>query len=115
MGAIRYEEVGRLGVSSALLQEAGERGLVLRHRQDVLPILEANKREQADYNPRLQHTNRGGFRKVASIPLVVWQRFAEWGIVTLRPFKVIDERRLLRILSDPELRWLRTDNGARLS
>lgn len=115
MTAIRYEEIGRLGVSSALIQEAGERGLLLRHRQDVTPILESNRQEQSNYNPRWQHANRAGIRKVASIPFVVWQKFAEWGIVSLHPFKVLDERRLLRILSDPEMRWLRTDNAARLA
>jgi hypothetical protein len=81
--------------------------------QDVRPILEANKRQANDWDRNLARRTPGGWRKIAELPAVVVMQLNQMGI--MRGTAVLDERRLLRILSDPENRYLRTDNGARLA
>ncbi len=79
--------------------------VVLKNTQDVQPILEMNKKEMAGDSPYgLQ--NNPSMRKVASIPLVIiekWKR--ELGIDIMDKN---DMPKIKKLLNDPEYRWLRT-------
>lgn len=79
--------------------------VVLKNTQDVQPILEMNKKEMAGDSPYgLQ--NNPNMRKVASIPLVIiekWKR--ELGIDIMDKN---DMPKIKKLLNDPEYRWLRT-------
>lgn len=108
-----FDEVTRAGVRSRVLLDQ-DRGLVVRTDQDTAAILEANQADALAYDVRHERRS-GGYRKVASIPFVVWQQLARLGIVQLRPLRVLDEKAFLAVLSDPALRKLRTDNGRRLA
>lgn len=116
---ILFDEVSQAGVHSTVFTDPDWRVPIIRTKQDCAPILEANKQQQRDYQPRAQH-NQIGLRKIASIPFVVWQQLAAIGVVTGSPLegkgglRIVDEKAFLALLSDPDLRWLRTDNGARL-
>jgi hypothetical protein len=116
---VLLDDVSWAGVRSTLFTDPDWRCPIIRTQQDCAPIVEANKQQQRDYNPRAQH-NAMGLRKVASIPPVVWQQLAAIGIVSGSPLdgkgglQVLDEKAFLALLSDPDFRWLRTDNGARL-
>lgn len=84
---------------------------LIRHSQNVDPILEANKRQANDYEPRSLEM---GLRHVARLPAVVVLQLQQAGILDWQG-RPGDERRLKRFLSDPENRWLRVDNGRRLA
>jgi hypothetical protein len=89
-------------------------GLVLiQRKQDVDAILAQNARDAAEYVPGRAARLPGGFRHVARIPLVVWGQLRELGIV--KGYRVVDEQRFLRFLSERDVRKLRTDNGRRLA
>ena len=107
-----FQQVGGLGVTSSLIRQAGDDGLVFKHQQDCAPILEQNKREALAYDPAPERRS-GGWRKIASIPYPVMLRLEAAGIVYRG--KVLDEKAFFRFLSDPDVRGLRTDNGARLA
>jgi hypothetical protein len=107
----------RSGIRSTVLVDQDHKRPVIRTHQDTAPILEANKRIASDYDPTWQN-NRMRLRRVASVPVVIMQQLAKSGIVEMRRsggYRVIDERAFLRLLSDPEFRWLRTDDGRRLA
>lgn len=90
-----------------------ETGLpLIRQTQDVAPILAANQRDAAAYDRARTARNPGGFRHVARIPLVVVAQLRQLGI--MRGMEVVDEQRFMQFLSDPDVRKLRADNGARL-
>ena len=79
--------------------------VVLKNTQDVQPILEMNKKEMAGDSP-YGAQNNPNMRKVASIPLVIiekWQR--ELGIDIMDKN---DMPKIKKLLNDPEYRWLRT-------
>jgi hypothetical protein len=79
--------------------------IVVNRVQDVEPLLELNKKElngDSMYGPQ----NNSGMRKVASIPLVViekWKR--ELGVDV---FNKDHMPKVKQLLNDPEYRWLRT-------
>jgi hypothetical protein len=79
--------------------------VVLKNTQDVQPILEMNKKEMAGDSP-YGPQNNPNMRKVASIPLVIiekWKR--ELGIDIMDKN---DMPKIKKLLNDPEYRWLRT-------
>ena len=82
-----------------------EDNVVLKNTQDVQPILEMNKKEMAGDSP-YGSQNNPNMRKVASIPLVIiekWKR--ELGIDIMDKN---DMPKIKKLLNDPEYRWLRT-------
>lgn len=81
--------------------------------QDVRPILEANRRLQAQFDKAQTRRSRGRWRRVAELPMVVVLQLNQLGI--MRGFHVLDERAFRRVLSDPDNRHLRTDDGRRLA
>lgn len=84
---------------------------IIKHAQNVTPILEANRREANDYVP---NRNPMGLRHVARIPNVVVLQLQQAGLLDYRG-RVADERALWRFLSDPDNRALRVDSGGRLA
>lgn len=86
---------------------------VIVTEQDFRPILEANKRQANGWNRDAQRRTPGGWRQVASLPAVVVMQLNQWGI--MRGAHVVDHRKFMRFLSDPDHAWLRTDNGRRLA
>lgn len=109
---VLYHHASTGGVQTTVYTDPDHRTPILRHQQDTRPILEDNKRWANAYE-RAWQDNPIRARRVASIPFVVWQQLERMGVVS--GMRVIDERRFLRLLSDPELRFLRTDNGGRLA
>lgn len=81
--------------------------LVINEVQDVEPVLEANKRAQAnrcDYRPHA----KGEMHKVASVPLVIVQKWLNEGIDV---FNKDHWPKVKAKLNDPEYRFLRTTPG----
>lgn len=84
----------------------GEGGVVIRHEQDVAPILEANK---AAYNQIDERARWGELARVAEIPNSVIADLNVKGI--MRGFTVVDQKRMKAFLNDPANRYLRTRPG----
>lgn len=84
---------------------------LIKHAQNVDPILDDNKRLANDYVP---NRNPLGLRRIARIPNVVVLQMQEAGLLDHQG-RPADERRLLRFLSEPENLYLRVDNGRRLA
>ena len=107
-----FDQISAIGVRSTVtLDPSVHRRPIIGTAQDCAPILEQNRRE-ANAWERAHQNNPIRARKVASIPFVVWQQLQQLGIV--KGFRVLDEPAFLALLSDPDLRGLRCDNGARL-
>lgn len=84
----------------------GEGGLIVKHEQNVAPILEANK---AVYNQTDERARWGELTRVAEIPNSVIADLNRQGI--MRGFTVIDQKRMKAFLNDPDNRFLRTRPG----
>jgi hypothetical protein len=84
---------------------------IIRHQQNVDPILETNRRDANAYQPGVRPL---GLRHIARLPNVVVLQLQQAGLLDYKG-RPADERKLLRFLSDPENRYLRTDNGRRLA
>ena len=76
---------------------------IIRYTQNFKAILERNKREAANF----QGTNRDDITKVASIPVVVWQRLVQTGVAH-------DQQALNAWLNQRDNRVFRTDDARRL-
>jgi len=79
--------------------------VILHSTQDVQPLLELNKKE-LNNDSMYGGVATSGMRKVASIPLIViekWKR--ELGIDIMDKN---DMPKIKKLLNDPEYRWLRT-------
>jgi hypothetical protein len=76
---------------------------LITYTQDTRPIVERAKREAAAF----QGTNRDGITKVATIPVVIWQRLLQMGIAH-------DEAALNAWLNERDNRVFRTDDGRKL-
>lgn len=109
---ILFDQVARSGVHTTVRTDPDHRTPIIRSTQDCTTIVDDNRREANAWERPMQR-NAMGLRKVASIPFVVWQQLEQIGIV--KGAKVLDEKALLALLSDPDLRGLRCDNGARLA
>src|SRR5215472_3109152 len=105
-----YANVSAQALTSSRVWWDSDGTLLIKHQQDVDPILELNKRQANDYEPR---RNALGLRHIARIPNVVVMQLQRDGIMDHKG-QIADERRLWRFLSDPENRHLRVDNGRRL-
>ena len=93
----RWDETIRL--STELIVD-GETGLpLIRHTQDVKPILEANKRLANNFTG----PNKEGLTLVARIPVVVWNEWQRLGITK-------DQAALNAALQMRESMFLRTDD-----
>jgi hypothetical protein len=99
----RWDETTRR--STELIVD-GETGLpLIRHTQDVRPILEANKRQAASFDPH--RASKADFVHVARIPMVVW---AEWNRLGITK----DQAALNAALQMRESMYLRTDDRRKL-
>jgi hypothetical protein len=79
--------------------------VILQNVQDVEPLLELNKKEALGDSMYGQQSN-SGMRKVASIPLIIiekWKR--ELGVDI---YNKNDWPKIKQLLNDPEYRFLRT-------
>lgn len=106
------------GIETTVLRDADHPGAtIIRQHQDTAPILAAN-RAQARLVDAHARPNAMRLRHIASVPFVVIEQWCQRGWMERTRaggFRVIDEQRLLRELSDPDNRWLRVDNGRRLA
>ena len=99
------------GMESAVLREDGR--LLILHRQQTLPILEANHVAQTLYDPVNERRSDMRLRYVARIPWVAVLVLNRMGI--MRGVTVIDQKAFYKIVTDSnEFRRFRTDNGRRL-
>jgi hypothetical protein len=97
----RWDETTRL--STELIVD-GETGLpLIRHTQDVRPILEANKRLAANFSG----PSKTGYTLVARVPVVTWNEWRRLGITQ-------DQAALNAALQMREAMYLRTDDRRRL-
>jgi len=83
-----------------------EEKVILQNVQDVEPLLELNKKEINGDSMYGTGDNVAGMRKVASIPLVIiekWKR--ELGVDV---FNKDHMPKVKQLLNDPEYKWLRT-------
>ena len=87
--------------STELAQD--DEGLVITHSQNTRPIVEQCKRDASNFDPLA----RRDIVKVASIPLVVWNRLKKLGITN-------DEKALNAWLNDSDNAVFRTDDRSRL-
>ena len=87
----------------------GDGGLIIQTTQDVSGIIEANKREFNSYNERARWSDDVYGNKVASIPFTVIDDLNKAGI--MRGFAVIDQKRFVSWMNDPDNRVFRTRPG----
>jgi hypothetical protein len=112
MAETLYDSVSPAALTRSTVWRDAETGVpVIRHAQNVDPILDANKRQASDYVP---NRNPMGLRHIARIPNVVVLQLQQRGLLDHKG-RPADERALLRFLSDPENAFLRVDNGRRLA
>lgn len=105
------------GVRSTVIRDPDYRTPIIRTQQNVVPILEANKRDALAWEPRFQN-NPMRLRRVASIPFVIMQHLVRIGVAERGyhgGYRIRDHKAFLRFLSDPDNRALRTDDGGRLA
>lgn len=76
---------------------------IIRYTQDFKAIVEQCKREASNFTG----TNRDDVTKVASIPVVIWQRLVQMGIAH-------DEKALNAWLNERDQKVFRTDDGRKL-
>lgn len=76
---------------------------IIRYTQNFKAIVERNKREASNFTG----TNRDDITKVASIPVVVWQRLMQTGVA-------YDQKALNAWLNERDNRVFRTDDARRL-
>jgi hypothetical protein len=96
-----------VGIDWTMIDEGGP-GLKFHASADVAPILERNK-AMATHNDGYSPTRE--MRRVASIPLIILQKWKEEG---WDPFNTSDpdvQKKLAAKLDDPEYMWLRTAPG----
>jgi len=96
-------------VKTKFKYDHSEDEVVLQNVQDVEPLLELNKKELTGDSMYGTGDNAVGMRKVASIPLVViekWKR--ELGVDIMNKN---DWPKIKQLLNDPENRFFRTREG----
>ena len=82
-----------------------DEGGYIEHRQDVDPILDANRAERNEF----RGYKGDGFHKFASIPnVVITKWWVDYGIDAFNPDHA---EAVKRLLNDPEWRYLRTTEG----
>ena len=93
------------GISTALRCRNGE--LVVKRTQDVEPILDHNKRMQADGVGGWRRSVRATRRQVAEIPNIVIEQWLKEGFNIFQ----VSEAEFRRKLDSPEWSYLRTIPG----
>lgn len=97
------------GVHGGVVREwkgDGEGNLVIRHSQDVAPLLDRNK-AMATHNDGYSPSRE--LRRVASIPVILQMEWIEkYGF---NPVYAADKSVLKRLLNDPDYAYLRTAEG----
>ena len=106
-----YDSVSPLALTRATVFRDSDGTPMIRHHQNVVPVLEQNKRDANAFEPG---PRPAGLRHIARIPNVVALQLMQRGLLDYRG-QVADERGLLRFLSDPDNAFLRVDNGRRLA
>ena len=85
--------------------EEGDKEFTLTKVQDTAPVLDNNKKE---FNSGINNSTDGMFgRKVASIPLVVWQNWMKETNGAVRSDPVL----LAKYLNDPDNKYFKTHNS----
>lgn len=93
-----------------------ESGIVeVIHTQDVEPIIEQNKRDQADRDFLNGFTENGDMKHVARVPLIIWQTWWQEECTkrgrNIPMFGKEMNEVIRRRLNDPENKFLRTGQG----
>jgi len=95
-------DVDKTGVTTF---EENEKEFTLTKTQDAQPIVEQNKKE---YNSGVNDGGKTALgRKVASIPLVVWQNWMKETKGAIQN----DPKLLAKYLNDPDNKYFRTHNS----
>ena len=82
---------------------------VIRSTQDVEPLLELNKKELVGDSMYGQPDKRANMRKVASIPLIIIEKWkTELGVDVMNKDHM---PKVKQLLNDPEYAFLRTHNS----
>jgi hypothetical protein len=97
-------------VKTTFKYDHSEDKVILNSVQDIEPILELNKKEQNnDSMYGIGNTETLGMRKVASIPLVVIEKWKqELGVDIMNKN---DWPKVKQLLNDPENRFFRTNES----
>jgi len=95
---------------ATVIEATDDGGIAVTHTEDVGEFLEANKAEALAVGRGIGR-NKDEWRKVASIPLTVWNELVKQGIVTADGRRVVDEVKFRRWLNDSDNRYLRTCEG----
>lgn len=107
-----YDSVSATALTRATVwRDSDTNAPIIRHIQNVGPILEANKQDANAYQPRALPM---GLRHIARLPVTVVMQLQHEGLLDYKG-RVGDERKLMRFLSDPDNMYLRVDNGRRLA
>ena len=107
-----YNSVSAQALTRCTVFRDSETGVpIIKHAQNVVPILDQNKRDANAFEPGPRPM---GLRHIARLPNVVVLQLQRQGLLDYKG-EPADERKLKRFLSDPENRFLRVDNGARLA
>lgn len=96
----------QLGLTEAFHYDHGDGGFAVETRQDVEPILEANKRAANDTDG---YTPSRDWRYIARIPNVVIEKWLNEHGVNI--FNKNHEPAIRRLLNDSDWRFLRTSPG----
>ena len=98
-----------LGPATYFDWDDGEKKATVETIQDVEPIIEANKREQASGKST---TRDKSFKKIASIPVIFMTQWMQQdGVNWFRLSKREQAAYLRRKLNDPQYKFLRTSGG----
>lgn len=113
MGTLYHERLNaQRGIRTQITLDA-ETGLpIIAATQNIAPIIEANRQAANDFDRLAVRGGHARWRRIASIPNVIIEQLTQRGI--MRGNTVLDEKKFLQFLSDPDNRYFRTDGGGRL-
>lgn len=99
--------IGDNGIETTDYHDPATGGTHVHRVQDVQPVLDANKAEYNSYGDLKSSRYKGPMHKVASIPIIVVEKWMQEGfnIYTATPEEI------RRKLNSPENRYLRTMPG----
>lgn len=84
--------------------------VLIREHDNVEPVLDANKAQFNDGTMKA-HGMKESFLKVASIPMIVIEKMRNEHGVDVFSDDPDQKKRLMKLLNDPEYRYLRTASG----
>jgi len=97
-------------VKSIIHYDEVEKKLHVENTQDVEKVLEQNVKDQNNQNFRLNGFEDMKMRRLASIPMIEFERLAKMGIMCYSG-KVLDRARLFKYLDDSNNQKLRIWKG----